>query len=265
MLFTVEILMSASRWLVVFCVALFGFKTVSASDSTHAAELVKKYNIGLCIVATGKYNTLAQRVVESAHRYFCTQHKVTYFVFTDGEFPSKGDIVKVHQVRLGWPFDTLKRFHIYETHRDMFKEMDYLFAIDADMLFVASVGDEILGDLVGTQHPAFIGKRGTYEKNKKSKAYVAPHEGKHYFCGGFYGGKRENFIKLLKAATQKIDADLSWNFIAKWHDESHLNRYFIDHPPTKILSPSYCYPETWNLEFPKKLVALNKNHAEMRQ
>jgi len=252
------------RWLVVFCVVLFGIKTVPAADAT-TVDPAKKYNIGLCIVATGKYNGLAQGLIESARRYFCTQHHVTYFVFTDGDMPEREDIVKVSQARLGWPFDTLKRFHIYEAHRELFAKMDYLFAVDADMLFVSSVGDEILGDLVGTQHPAFIGKRGTYEKNKKSKAYVAPNEGEHYFCGGFYGGKRDEFVKLLKTVIQQVDTDLARAFIAKWHDESHLNRYFIDHPPTRILNPSYCYPESWSLEFPKKLVALNKNHQEMRK
>jgi histo-blood group ABO system transferase len=49
-----------------------------------------------------------------------------------------------------------------------------------------------------------------------------------------------------------------------WHDESHFNRYMIDNPPTKILTPSYCYGESMNIPFPKKLLALNKNHSEFR-
>ena len=49
-----------------------------------------------------------------------------------------------------------------------------------------------------------------------------------------------------------------------WHDESHLNRYFIDHKPTTILTPSYCYPESWNLPYPKKLWFFDKNRKEFR-
>jgi hypothetical protein len=43
-----------------------------------------------------------------------------------------------------------------------------------------------------------------------------------------------------------------------------MNRYFIDNQPTKILDPSYCYPESWNIPFNKKLLALDKNHSDVR-
>jgi len=62
-----------------------------------------------------------------------------------------------------------------------------------------------------------------------------------------------------------VDEDMDKNLIAVWHDESHYNRYLIDTPPTHILSPSYCYPESWRLPFEKKLLALDKNHREMRE
>ena len=46
-------------------------------------------------------------------------------------------------------------------------------------------------------------------------------------------------------------------YIAVWHDESHLNRYLIDHPPTKLLSPEYlCTPS--NRSFRKRIVQLSK-------
>jgi len=33
----------------------------------------------------------------------------------------------------------------------------------------------------------------------------------------------------------------------------------------KFLDPSYCYPESWNLPYEKKLLALDKNHQEIRR
>lgn len=223
-------------------------------------------NIGLCIMATGKYISYAQCLILSAQKYFMNGHNVHYFVFSDGNFTiTLENASLIYQARLGWPFDTMHRFHVYLAHKDLFQDLDYVFALDADMLFVNNVGDEILSERVGTQHPGFVGKRGTYETSPVSKAYVKSNEGKFYFAGGFYGGSRDEFINLLEVCSKKVDADLQKNFIAIWHDESHLNRYFIDNAPTKILSPSYCYPENWHIPYVKKLLALDKNHGEMRK
>lgn len=226
------------------------------------------FNVGLCVVATGKYDVYAQGMIESARKYFCKGHKVTFFVFTDGcAVKDAPDVVKVRQKRLGWPYDTMMRFSVYLAHKDVFDSMDYIFATDADMLFVDYTEDIIFSDRVGTLHPGYVGTKGTYEnQNKKSTAYIAPHEGNYYFAGGFYGGEKEEFIKLLQTVVKNIDKDLQNNFIAIWHDESHLNRYFIDNPPTQILSPSYCYvayPQT--KKYKKILQALDKNHAELRR
>lgn len=230
----------------------------------------KEYRIGLCMMATGRYDAFAKEFIASCRKHFFKDHQVTYFVFTDSDLAFEDDVVVVPQKRLGWPDDTLKRFHTYFAHRELFADLDYIFASDADMLFVADVGEEMLGDRVGTQHPGFVGKRGSYETSPKSTAYVKKSEGKYYFAGGFYGGSREGFIKLLEATIQNIDQDLQRGYVAKWHDESHLNRYFIDNPPTTILSPSYCTPEGCNWykgerRYPPKLIALDKNHAELRK
>ena len=226
--------------------------------SVHAAR------IALNVMATGKYAQYAEQMIASARTYFCTDHTVRYFVFTDGYVTPAPDVTKIYQKRLGWPHDTLMRFAVYLKNKDLFNDFDYLFAIDADMLFVAPVGSEILSKRVATQHPGFVGKRGTYETNRASAAYVAPQEGKTYFAGGFYGGERESFFSMMETVVANIEQDLHSDYIAIWHDESHLNRYFIDNPPTKILSPSYCYPETWNLPYTKRLLALDKNHHKMR-
>lgn len=228
-----------------------------------AAEQLK---IGLCIMATGKYLAYAERFIESARRHFFTQDQVTYYVFTDGVLQAPApDIIQIDQKRLGWPQDTLLRCEAYLKAAPCYQRQDYMFASDADMLFVAPVGREILATRVATQHPGFVGKRGSYETNPACSACVHSHEGKYYFAGGFYGGSTAEFIKMSECMVKNIYKDFKKNLIAVWHDESHLNRYFIDHTPTKILNPSYCYPENWNLPYPRKLLALDKNHTEMRQ
>ena len=96
---------------------------------------------------------------------------------------------------------------------------------------------------------------------------------------GFQGGKTDNFIKAMYAMKQAIDEDLNINYIARWHDESHWNRYLLDNPPTVILDPSYCYPVPyptpekppydagkwykliWGKDYPAKLLCLTKKHT----
>ncbi len=222
-------------------------------------------NVGLLIMATGKYIRFVPPLIESAQKYFCTEHDVTFFVFTDGQLPPEAqaeNIVTIFQPRLGWPYDTMMRYHAYSAQYDLLISQDYLFACDADMRFVDNVGNEILSERVATLHPGFVGQRGSYEKNKASKAGVAASEGIHYYAGGFYGGTAKEVLHIAQTNAKNIDIDLSKGIIAVWHDESHWNRYCIDNKPTLILSPSYCYPERWNLPYPKKLLALDKNHAE---
>jgi len=221
--------------------------------------------IGLLIVATGRYIEFVEPLVKSAEKHFLTNHEVTYFVFTDRQIPNLPNIVKIPQERLGWPYDTMMRYEMYYNAKDLLENMDYLFACDADMLFVDTVGEEILGEQVATQHPGFVGKRGTYETRPESTAYISRNEGKYYFAGGFNGGSSQEFLKRSKIMTENIYKDLEKDIVAVWHDESHLNRYFVDNPPTVILTPSYCYPERWKLPYHKRLLALDKNHAQMRK
>lgn len=202
-----------------------------------------------------EYESKAKALIESGRKFFCLNHDVTYFVFSeDTKLESAKDVVKIKQKNFGWPYVTLKRFQVYDEHANLFDEMDYLFAVDADLVFVAPVCEEVLSNLVATQHPAFVKKRGDYENKTISAAYVGPHEGKHYFSSSFYGGSKEEFLKLVKAAHNQVDTDLEKKFISRWHDQSYLNRYLVDHPPTKILNPSYCYPDDWQKECSKKIV-----------
>jgi histo-blood group ABO system transferase len=147
------------------------------------------------------------------------------------------------------------------------KKMDYLFYSDADMLFVDKVGNEALGDLVATLHPGFYNRprnQFSYETRPESATYIPPNEGTSYFAGGFNGGKTSEYLKMARACRDMIDADEKKGIIPVWHDESAMNCYLSKNPPTTILSPSYCYQEGAALPFHQRLIALNKDHAEMR-
>lgn len=222
--------------------------------------------IGLLIIATNKYTQFLQPLIESADRFFIPGD-VTYFVFTDRdiEISSNRNIIKINVEHKDWPWMTLGRYKIFSDNSDTLSEMDYLFYCDADMRFVDVVGNEILSDRVATQHPGYYERRGTPETNPASLACVHSHEEiQYYFAGGFNGGSSTEYLKMAKQISNNIDIDYSNGLIAVWHDESHMNRYFIDNPPTKILSPSYCYGESMNIPFEKRLIALDKNHSEIR-
>ena len=250
---------------------LLFFLICGSSSFAHISLISAKekppFNVGLLIMATGKYTVFLPQLLASADKYFLPGHNRTYFIFTDGLAPELENVIRIEQKRLGWPFDTMLRFTVYAKATAYFANCDYLFACDADMLFVDTVGDEILGKRVATRHPGYVLPdqcHDDYERNPASTAYVRQSEGLYYFAGGFYGGSKEEFLRLVRVCTGNIEQDLAKNYIAKWHDESHLNRYFIDNHPTVILSPSYCYPEHWNLPFTPKLMALLKDHKKFQ-
>ncbi len=231
---------------------------------------VSAANIGVCIMATGKYIEFIKPLIESSRKHFCKNHQVTYFVFTNGQLEPADDIVTIYQDRLGWPYDTMMRFQIYLANESLLSTQDYIFSCDADTLFVGDVGDEFLGQRVAVQHSGFVNAsgqyngKGTFDRNPNSKAYVKPNEGRYYISGALYGGTKEEFLKIATTCSHNINEDLSQGIIALWHDESHLNRYFIDNPLTVLLSPLYWCPETWDMPG-RKILALDKNHSEFRK
>lgn len=224
--------------------------------------------IGLLVIATNRYTQFLQPLIDSANKHFLNGHEVTYFVFTNQsiKIESEREVKKFHVEHKEWPWMTLGRYKIFSNVSEILKEMDYLYYCDVDMLFVDNVGDEILSDRVATQHPGYVGRRGTPDENPNSLACISRDEPMQYFAGGFNGGSSVEYLKMAKLISNNIDIDYSKGVIALWHDESHLNRYFIDNPPTKILDPSYCCNEGWHdCPFGRRLLALDKNHQFLRE
>ncbi len=220
--------------------------------------------IALCVIATGKYGRFVRPLWESAQRFFLPGHEVRLFLFSDAPAPVACEHVAVRH--RPWPGPTLFRYHTLLEAANRLATFDYLYHCDADMEFVAPVGDEVLGPLVAVLHPGFAGKppcEFTYERRPESQAYVPPGAGRHYYAGGFQGGRSGEYLAAARSIRQAIDDDLRQNLVALWHDESHWNRYGLDHPPAVVLPPTYCCPQSWPMPG-RKLLALDKDHAEIR-
>jgi histo-blood group ABO system transferase len=115
----------------------------------------------------------------------------------------------------------------------------------------------------------YSNQEASYDRNPESLAYVPVGQGKMYYAGGFNGGKSEVFMKMAAQIADNVLIDQEKGIVALWHDESHMNRYLIDNPPTLTLDPNYCFAEEFigSSQYPykePKIIALKKNHHELR-
>jgi hypothetical protein len=233
--------------------------------------------IGLVCIATGKYKKFVEPFTRSVSTYFFKDNPVTAFLFTDK--PNYAiPVVNIQIDYVGFPDVTLLRYNMFHKYKDLIISMvDYVFYSDIDMLFVDTVGPEILperqDEIVVVKHPGYWRGGGTWETRSESMAYVAPENRKEYFAGGFLGAETFDFFEMCKKIGNNVMKDKNRKIAAIWDDESHLQAYVVD-KPKKVLSPSYCYPELeenppeWKIavreNFKPIIIALNKDHAQMR-
>ncbi|MEE6478607.1 hypothetical protein FKM82_011891 [Ascaphus truei] len=236
--------------------------------------------IGLTVFAIKKYTVFVKTFLESAEKFFMVGHKVNYYVFTD----RASDISNItlndgrHLVVLDvpsykrWQEVSMRRMEMIRNFsRERFiYEVDYLVCVDVDMRFSDDVGVEILSNVFGTLHPGFYGasrQSFTYERRTQSEAYIAADEGDFYYAGGYFGGTVEEVYKLTNHCHEAMMADKEKNIEAVWHDESYINKYFLYHKPTKILSPEYLWDNNFGVPAMlkrRRFVAVPKNHAQIR-
>ena len=223
-------------------------------------------------IATNKYIQFVERLYDNIEENFLNGHDIQGLLFTEHDVETS-DNIKVSQIEHeDWPMPTLKRYNYFIKEKEFISQFDYCYYFDVDMGIVGKVGDEILGDLVATMHPyqSFYPKeQRTYDRNPQSHAYVPQgKEGELYYAGGFNGGSTEKFLEMSKVIAERVTDDLQRGVIALWHDESQMNRYLIDNPPTLSLTPSYCFAEEQmqNPDYPyaAKIIALKKDHYELR-
>lgn len=230
------------------------------SEGTFNPELLHhiyqplNLTIGVTVFAVGKYTGFVQHFLESAERFFMQGYRVRYYIFTD-------DPAAIPQVPLG-PGRLLSTIPIQKQARreeiSMRRmeqisrhiaerahwEVDYIFCLNVDMVFRNPWGPETLGDLVAAIHPGYYTvprQQFPYERRHISTAFVADGEGDFYYGGAVFGGRVASVYEFTRGCHMAILADKANGIMAAGQEESHLNRRFLSHKPSKVLSPEYLW------------------------
>ncbi|KAM9367103.1 N-acetyllactosaminide alpha-1,3-galactosyltransferase-like [Symphorus nematophorus] len=210
-------------------------------------------SVALTVFAVGRYlDAYLKTFLTSAEQHFMLGLPVTYYVFTD--LPEQvPDIklaprrsLKVIQVTKHSRWQDISMMRMKTISEAIESEIRhhcvYVFCFDVDQEFKGRFGSEALGDSVALLHAHYYKlpkEMFTYDRNPKSKAFMET--GDFYYHAAIFGGFWQNVKKLADACYDSIMEDKVNNVEALWHDESHLNKYFWLHKPSRLLSPEYCW------------------------
>ena len=237
--------------------------------------------VAISFLGTGKYLDFLPKYYENIEKYFLPNSEKTILAFTDGELDGTPENLKVFsQKHLDWPYITLKRFEIINKAREIINDHDWFVFIDGDALVVDRIEDEEFftdKPLFGVHHPCHYLKMpphnqypGAYEITENCNAAVdlEKYQPKVYYQGCFWGGKVPEVCAMIDELEYRVGDDLHRNVVALWHDESHLNKYFIENPDlVHTYGPEYAFPEVFKDQctFKPKIVHLAKDNSEYQQ
>lgn len=213
-------------------------------------------NIAVMYICTGKYERFWDEFYSTCEKYFYPDADKHYFVFTESSrvMSQKLDnVTYIYQAKVGWPYDTLLRFHWFAMVQDHMKDYDYCYFCNANSVFVREVTPEIIPFPTEDKpvllwcHTAhyddYSSNDITTETNPESTAYVGPNVPCRSHGGGFFGGTAEAFLKMTLDLRDNIQADLDKGIIAVWHDQSHIIKYGADHVYMEVGRDLICQEE----------------------
>ncbi|XP_044073800.1 alpha-1,3-galactosyltransferase 2-like isoform X1 [Siniperca chuatsi] len=219
-------------------------------DQMHKRE---GSSVALTVFAVGRYlDAYLKTFLNSSERHFMLGLPVKYYVFTD--MPEKVPdiklapqrsikVVKVERHSRWQDISMMRMKKISDViELDIRHHCTHVFCFDVDQVFTGRFGSEALGESVALLHAYyyhFPQMLFTYDRNPKSKAYMET--GDFYYHAAVFGGSWKSVKALTEACYQSIMEDKLNDVEARWHDESHLNKYLWLHKPSRVLSPEYCW------------------------
>lgn len=239
--------------------------------------------VGILYICTGKYSIFWSSFYEACEKWFLPDVEKHYFVWTDDNeiIVNESKYNRTHifyQELEAWPLPTLRRYHYFLSQEDELRKMDYLIYMNSNLIVQKKIksvdimprDEERLFMTISPGPYANAPINFAYDRNPECSAYIPEGEGKYYLAGGFNGGHTEDYLEMARIIDERTENDYKKGVIARWHDESHINRYMIDYvKPYRLVSPAYLYPEGWNQPFECKILILDKNklggHDKLRK
>ena len=86
-----------------------------------------------------------------------------------------------------------------------------------------------------------------------------------YWQGCLWGGKVPAVFDMIDELEKRVNDDLEDDVIAQWHDESQLNKFYIENKKdVHTLGPEFAFPECFadHCNFPQKIVHLAKENSK---
>lgn len=229
--------------------------------------------IAILYLCTGDYAYFWKDFFNSFDEKFLPNTEKHYYVWTDSEHIFAEDDERIHKIYkecLGFPNETLMRFHTFDTIREELERYNYIFFFNSNCICSDTITEEEFlpneQEILVVKHAMYRGysnEKLPYERDCQSTAYIPFGDGNVYALGAVNGGPASIYLSMIQTLKQNIDQDLRNDFVAIWHDESHLNKYITDsNVKCKVLGPEYGYFEDFCKLFPElneKILLLDKS------
>ena len=212
--------------------------------------------VGIIYIAIGEYEKFWDIFYPACQAFFCVDAEKGYELFTDSErllnlsYPN----VTAHKVAdNGFIVNVSSKSKFMCGIDRQMRQYDYIFYLNGNFRFLSPIYTrEVISQCPDFTFTALSFKEYLskpleelpYDRNPLSGAYIPVGKGERYYQGGFFGGTYRDIMKFNRWAAQTIENDLHNGIIARFHDESYLNRYLIDKNPLTIDNEYAYYPAT---------------------
>lgn len=212
--------------------------------------------IGIIYIVTGSYCKFWNIFYESIECYFCIDADKGYEVFTDSSelLALKYSNVSFHSITdKGWIENVSSKSQCICDIKDCLLKYDYLFYLNGNYKVFSEIrSEEILptssdGWLVVLSYQHYKDMSPDeypYDRNPACYAYIPYGQGEFYYQGGFYGGRTKEMLLMADCCKNQIREDLDRGIVARFHDESYINKYLLKRSP-KRLDEEYAYHQIW--------------------
>ncbi len=222
--------------------------------------------VALLYIGIGKYSCFWDGFYSSCEQNFLPDAEKHYFFVTDKERPAQSNVTLIYQEDLSWPCNVLMKYMFFLRVKEQLRNFDYIYLFNGNSYFKQVITpEEILptekeGGLTMLTWQPKDGNPDTFpfERREVSAAYVPFGTRQPYYQAGLMGGIASNYIKLLEACNELIQADFKKGIVPVWHDESVLNRYMIKRK-CKLLESEYGRPEQRDKKKDAKIIFIDKD------